>query len=75
MPVLHALGLGIAIIVLRLLTPLVLTQMEDTAIAFLKGAEVSAVRATDLTASIGTTSFYTDPGPLVLPQASQIVSE
>lgn len=56
-----AIGLGIGIIVLKLLLPEVLTQIEHTAIAFLYGAQVSANVATDLAASAGTIRFSNEP--------------
>lgn len=74
MPVFSALGLGIAIIVLKLLVPVVFSHIESTAIAFLSGAETSATIATDLAASAGT--IQTRPSflpsatpPFPLPQA------
>ncbi len=56
-----ALGLGIAIIVLKVLLPSVLTEIEHTAIAFLTGAQVSAGVATDLAASAGDIRFSNEP--------------
>lgn len=56
-----AIGLGIGIIVLKLLLPAVLTEIEQTAIAFLHGARVSATVATDLAASAGSVRFSNEP--------------
>jgi len=70
MPLLQALGLGVAIIVLKLLTPVLFTEMEHTAILFLKGAQTGAVVATDLAASAS--AITVDESPLVLPRAPQI---
>ena len=70
MPFLQALGLGVAIIVLKLLTPVLFTEIEHTAILFLKGAQTSASVATDLAASVGHVEI--SQSPLVLPRAPQI---
>lgn len=64
-----ALGLGIAIIVLKLLLPGVLSEIEATAIAFLQGAQVSASVATDLAASAGDIRFSNEP--FVLPRVPE----
>lgn len=56
-----AIGLGIGIIVLKLLLPGVLSEIEATAIAFLQGAQVSASVATDLAASAGDIQFSNEP--------------
>jgi len=56
-----AIGLGIGIIVLKLLLPGVLSEIETTAIAFLRGAQVSASVATDLAASAGDIRFSNEP--------------
>ncbi|MES2668241.1 MAG: hypothetical protein V4644_00935 [Patescibacteria group bacterium] len=56
-----AIGLGIAIVVLKILLPEVLTEIENTAIAFLKGAQVLASVATDLAASTGHIQFSNEP--------------
>lgn len=61
MPVFRALGLGIAIIVLKILLPGVLSEIEDTAIAFLRGARVSASVASDLAASAGDIRIVNEP--------------
>lgn len=61
MAITRALGLGIGIIVLKLLLPDVLTEMEHVALAFLRGAQVSASVATDLAASAGSARFSEEP--------------
>ncbi|MDB5264818.1 MAG: hypothetical protein JWN64_389 [Parcubacteria group bacterium] len=72
MPVLKALGLGVVIIVLKVLTPQIFSELQGTAIAFLHGAHVSADMATDLAASAGTSIEFSNAPPR-LPQAPQIV--
>lgn len=57
----RAIGLGIAIVVLKILLPGVLSEIEHTAIAFLHGAQVSAGVATDLAASAGHVRFNNEP--------------
>lgn len=64
-----AIGLGIGILVLKLLLPDVLTEIEHTAIAFLEGAQVGASVATDLAASAQNARFTNEP--FVLPQAAE----
>jgi len=71
MPFFQALGLGVAIIVLKLLTPVLFTEIETTAILFLRGAQTSASAATELAASVGTIEVDNE-SPLVLPRAPQI---
>lgn len=56
-----AIGLGIGIVVLKLLLPAVLTEIEHTAIAFLQGARISATVATDLAASAGSVELTNEP--------------
>ncbi|MBU2159208.1 hypothetical protein KJ848_03440 [Patescibacteria group bacterium] len=70
MPILKALGLGVCILVLKLLVPQIFTELEQTALIFLRGAQTSALVATDLAASVGTIEFSQEP--LVLPQATPI---
>ncbi len=70
MPIFQAIGLGICILVLKLLVPEILTELEHTALIFLKGAQTSALVATDLAASVGTVEFSQEP--FVLPQATPI---
>lgn len=74
MPIFQALGLGILILVLQSLAPAVLHQTEATLLAFLRGAELSANRATAL---IGSTESPRLPLALPdtpLPQVSQVRS-
>jgi len=70
MPLLQALGLGVAIIVLKLLTPVLFSEIENTAILFLRGAQTGAYVASELAASAATITV--DESPLVLPKAPQI---
>ena len=72
MPFTHAVGLGVAIIVLKLLTPELFAEIHTTAVMFLDGAQVSARAATDLAASAGHIEFNNRPP--ILPQAPQIRS-
>ncbi|HYE23413.1 MAG TPA: hypothetical protein VEA92_03150 [Candidatus Paceibacterota bacterium] len=71
MPFFQALGLGVAIIVLKLLTPVLFSEIEATAILFLRGAQTSATAATELAASVGQVRVDNE-SPLVLPRAPQI---
>jgi len=71
MPLLQAFGLGVAIIVLKLLTPVLFTEIETTAILFLKGAQTSASVATELAASVGTIEVD-NTRAFVLPKTPQI---
>ena len=57
MPIFSAVGLGIALIVLNVLMHPVFTEMEATAIAVLRGAQVSVEAATELAASAATIQF------------------
>lgn len=70
MPLLSALGLGVAIVVLKLLTPVLFNELQDTALLFLEGAQVGASVATDIAASAG--SVRISNKPLVLPKAPQV---
>lgn len=70
MPILSALGLGLAIIVLKTLTPLIFAEIQDTALLFLEGAQIGASVATDLAASAGTVRIQNKL--LVLPRAPQV---
>lgn len=72
MPIFHAIGLGVLIIVLKFLSPVVLSEGEKTIVAFLHGATVSATVATDLAASVGTVQLSNEP--FVLPHATPITS-
>jgi len=73
MPIFKAIGLGICIVVLKILLPGVLSEIEDTAIAFLYGARVSAGVATDLAASVGDVRIINEPFLLPAYQPSVIV--
>ena len=64
-----AIGLGVAIIVLKLLLPDVLTEIERTAVAFLEGATVSAEVASQLAASAGSVQISNEP--FELPRAAE----
>ena len=66
MPIFHALGLGVLILILGWLVPNVLSELEATVIAFLHGARVSADVAATLAASAGSTHASI---PLSLPSA------
>ena len=67
MAITKAIGLGIGIIVLKLLLPNVLSEIEQTAIAFLNGAQTGANVASTLAASAGDIRFSNEP--FVLTQA------
>lgn len=54
MPIFSAIGLGILIIVLKMLVPTIFAALQTTIIAFLSGATVSANVASQLAASAGT---------------------
>ena len=72
MPLLQAFGLGVAIIVLKLLTPVLFGEIETTAILFLRGAQTSASVATELAASVGTIEIDNSRPSFALPQAPGI---
>lgn len=67
-----ALGLGVAILVLKCLTPLIFAEVETTAILMLKGAESSVRAASQLAAVAGTITI--ENHPLALPHAPQVRS-
>ncbi len=69
MAITRAIGLGVAIIVLKLLLPGVLTEIERTAVAFLRGASTSAEVATGLAASVGSVQILNEP--FELPRAAE----
>jgi hypothetical protein len=71
MSIWNALGLGLLIIMLKVLAPAVLTQGESTALSFLKGAEVSAQVASGYAAQAAARNQPALP-PYPLPQARQI---
>jgi hypothetical protein len=54
MPILSAFGLGVLIIVLKLLVPAIFGALQSAIIAFLNGATISANIASQLAASAGT---------------------
>ena len=57
----RAIGLGIGIIVLKLLLPGVLSALELTALAFLNGALVSANVATQIAGSAASVQITNEP--------------
>ena len=59
MPILSAIGLGILIIMLKMLVPAIFAQLSSTIIAFLHGAQVSADVASGLAASAAAAKFPT----------------
>jgi len=61
MAITRALGLGVLIIVLKLLAPQVLSEGEAVAVAFLHGALVSTSVATDLAASAADAQISNEP--------------
>lgn len=69
MPFFQALGLGVAILVLKLLTPMVFHEIESTAILTLKGAQTGVSVATDIAASAPHARVLE---PLVLPRAPSV---
>ena len=71
MSVWNAIGIGVLIVLLRLLAPAVLTQGESTAVSFLKGAEVSANVASSYAASSAALGRPSVP-PFSLPQARTV---
>lgn len=50
MPIFGAIGLGIGILVLKVLTPEIFSELDKTIIIFLHGAQVSIAAATQLAA-------------------------
>lgn len=72
MPIRKAIGLAIAILVLKFLVPDILSAIERVALAFLGGAERSARVASDLAAHVGAVQISHEP--FVLPQAAQVRS-
>lgn len=70
MPFMSALGLGVAILVLKCLTPMIFSEIETTAILYLQGAQTGARAATQLA---GAASMITiENHPLALPRAPQV---
>ena len=70
MPIVKAVGLGVAILVLKTLTPAVFTQMESTAITFLKSAESGAAAAAAVASTLHDST--SSKRALALPQAPSI---
>lgn len=74
MSIFRAFGFGVLLVVMRIMLPNVLSAAEQTAIAFLGGAEASAEAAASIAASaahippISSTSYP----PLTYPQAPSI---
>lgn len=52
MGIFPAIGLGLTILILKALVPEIFSHIEGTAIAFLKGAELSATVASQLAATL-----------------------
>ena len=48
-----AIGLGLTLIILQVLTPVIFGELQNTALAFLHGAQVSANVASQIAASAG----------------------
>lgn len=71
MPIFRALGFGLLLVVMRVMLPGVLSAAEQTAIAFLGGAEASAEAAASIAASAALISPASLP-PLTYPQAPTI---
>lgn len=61
MAVTKAIGLGIAIVVLKILLPGVLTEIERTATTFLRGASTSLEMVSTITASVGSAEITHEP--------------
>lgn len=71
MPILKALGFGVALLVLKFLVPAVFDQLERTVIAFLAGAEMVVNSATNLAAAANTAQPVSNH--FTLPQTPQIL--
>lgn len=69
MSIVKAVGLGIAILVLKTLVPTVFSQLESTSITFLRSAEIGAQTAGAAAASL---HALDNERPLTLPQAPGI---
>lgn len=76
MPIFRALGLGVLILVLQALAPRIFDQTERTTIAFLRGAELSALAAaslaTDATPGSLPRSYSTTPSSFRMPQVADV---
>lgn len=70
MAITKALGLGIGIIVLKLLVPEIFSHLEAVIISFLQGAQISATVASDLAASVGSAELIHEP--FALPTVPEI---
>ncbi len=57
MPIFSAFGLAVLIVVLKILVPVIFGQLEQTILAFLHGAQISALVASQLAASAATIQF------------------
>ncbi|KND49337.1 MAG: hypothetical protein AB203_02980 [Parcubacteria bacterium C7867-008] len=71
MPIFRAFGLGITILILQLLVPTIFSQLQDTIIAFLNAAEISAYVGSQIAGSAGT--IQSSRTPLTLPSATNII--
>lgn len=71
MPLFRAFGLGVTLLILQLLVPPVFSQLEDTAIAFLKAGQISANVGSQIAGSAGALEFSNTP--LALPRAANII--
>lgn len=61
MAITKAIGLGIAIVMLKILLPGVLSEIEHAVIALFRGATTSLEVVTNLTASVGTIELSQEP--------------
>jgi len=57
MPIFSVIGLGLLIIVLRVLVPAIFGQLEETILAFLHGAQISATIASQIAGSAAAIKF------------------
>ena len=74
MPIFRAIGFGILLIILSLMLPDVLKEGRDAAIAFLRGARISADTAAGIAASAAATQGTQPLPPLLYPQTPSIPS-
>lgn len=72
MAISRALGLGIAILVLKAFAPAIMTEIETTAVAFLRGASSSATVAASLASQVEEIELSGTTRQFSLPQAPQI---
>lgn len=68
MAITRALGLGIAILVLKAFAPAIMTQIENTAVAFLTGAATSAQVAASLASRAEHIQLPDTSQPIKLPR-------